>query len=122
MHQMRISTYQVSSVMLRSKKLEIQKKNVKSVKERILYNVSAFLHFLSLDDKHQIKVGEPFYPVAPNERGRQVWISRDQAFSVGDHDFTEFKRTPFCCNKDSDTWFQWQVILWWPYMRKFEEP
>jgi hypothetical protein len=34
MHQMRISTFQVSSVMLRSKKLEIRKKReVKTVKE-----------------------------------------------------------------------------------------
>jgi hypothetical protein len=30
MHQVRISTIQVSSVMLRSKKLEIRKKNVKT--------------------------------------------------------------------------------------------
>jgi hypothetical protein len=33
MHQTRISITQVSSVMLRSKKLEIRKKNVKTVKE-----------------------------------------------------------------------------------------
>jgi hypothetical protein len=33
MHQMHISTTQVSSVMLRSKKLEIREKNVKTVKE-----------------------------------------------------------------------------------------
>ena len=32
MHQMRISTTQVSSVMLRSKKLEIREKNVKTEK------------------------------------------------------------------------------------------
>jgi hypothetical protein len=33
MHQMRISANKVSSVMLRPKKLEIRKKNVKTVKE-----------------------------------------------------------------------------------------
>jgi hypothetical protein len=32
MHQMHISTTQVSSVMLRSKKLDIRKKNVKTVR------------------------------------------------------------------------------------------
>ena len=35
MHQMRISTTQVSSVMLRSKKLEIREKKVQIVKEPI---------------------------------------------------------------------------------------
>ena len=34
MHQMRISTNEVSSVVLGSKKLEVRKKNVKSVKSR----------------------------------------------------------------------------------------
>ena len=34
MHQMRISTNEVSSVVLGSKKLEVRKKNVRSVKSR----------------------------------------------------------------------------------------
>jgi hypothetical protein len=34
MHQMRISIIKISSVVLRPKKLEIRKKNVKTVKER----------------------------------------------------------------------------------------
>lgn len=53
-----------------------------------------FCTFLSLDDKHQIKVGEPGYPVAAVERDRQILVSKDQAFSVGDHAFTKFKITP----------------------------
>lgn len=54
----------------------------------------SFCTFWSLDDKHQIKVGEPGYPVATVERGRQVLVSKDQAFPVGDHDFIKFKITP----------------------------
>ena len=30
--------------------------------------------FVSLDDKHRVKVGEPNFPVASAERGRQVII------------------------------------------------
>ena len=33
--------------------------------------------FISLDDKHRIKVGEPGFPVAVAERGRKVLVSRD---------------------------------------------
>ena len=55
---------------------------------------NSFCTFLSLDDKHQIKLGEPGYPVAAVERGRQVLVSADKPFSVGDHDFTKFKITP----------------------------
>jgi hypothetical protein len=64
-----------------------------------------FCTFLSLDDKHQIKVGEPGYPVAAVERGRQVLVSRDQVFSVGDHDFKKIQDNTICCIKDSDTRF-----------------
>ena len=46
--------------------------------------------FISLDDKHRIKVGEPSYPVAAAERGRQVIVSSSETFVVGDHDFTKF--------------------------------
>ena len=30
--------------------------------------------FLSIDDKHRIKVGEPNFPVAAAERGRRVAV------------------------------------------------
>ena len=31
--------------------------------------------FICIDDKHRIKIGEPGYPVAAVERGRQVIVS-----------------------------------------------
>jgi len=43
--------------------------------------------FLSIDDKHRIKVGEPNFPVAAAERGRQVVVSMNKSFQVGDHNF-----------------------------------
>ncbi len=42
-----------------------------------------------LDDKHRCKVGEPGYPVAAVERGKNVVISKDTTFAVADHDFTK---------------------------------
>lgn len=39
--------------------------------------------FLSLDNKHRVKVGEPGFPVATAERGRRVLVGRDSAFQVG---------------------------------------
>ena len=44
--------------------------------------------FASLDDKHQIKVGEPGFPVAAAECGRRVLVSHDTTFEVRDHAFT----------------------------------
>ena len=43
--------------------------------------------FVSLDDKHRVKVGEPGFPAAAAERGR-VFVGRNTTFEVGDHDFT----------------------------------
>ena len=53
--------------------------------------------FVSLDDKHRIKVGEPEFPVAVAERGRRVLVSRDATFEVGDHDFTRMSIVPSVC-------------------------
>ena len=50
--------------------------------------------FICIDDKHRIKVGEPGYPVAAVERGRQVIVSQTETFAVGDHDFTRFLDHP----------------------------
>lgn len=50
--------------------------------------------FVSLDDKHRIKIGEPNYPVAAAERGRRVLVSQNESFEVGDHDFTKFSIIP----------------------------
>ena len=50
--------------------------------------------FISLDNKHRIKVGELSYPVAVAEHGRQVIVSSSETFVVGDHDFTKFSVIP----------------------------
>ena len=50
--------------------------------------------FVSLDDKHQIKVGHPDCPVAAAERGRQVLVHSSTSFQVADHDFTNMSITP----------------------------
>ena len=52
--------------------------------------------FLSIDDKHRIKVGEPNLPVAAAERGRRV-VSMNKSFQVGYHDFTKFSLVPSVC-------------------------
>ena len=53
-----------------------------------------FVTLVSLDDKHKIKVGEPSYPVAASERGKQVIVGSNQIMAVGDHDFTKLTITP----------------------------
>ena len=50
--------------------------------------------FICMDDKHTCKVGEPGYPVAAVERGRQVIVAKDKIMAVGDHDFTRISLTP----------------------------
>ena len=53
-----------------------------------------FSVFACLDDKHKVKVGEPGFPVAAAERGRQVLVHSSTSFEVGDHDFTKSSITP----------------------------
>ena len=43
--------------------------------------------FVSLDDKHRIKVGEPGQPNAAVKHGRRVLV---ETFEVSDHDFCKF--------------------------------
>lgn len=50
--------------------------------------------FVSQDDKHTIKVGEPEYPVAAVDRGKTVLVGLNEKMVVGDHDFTKFTLTP----------------------------
>ena len=70
-----------------------------------------FCTFISLDDKHKIKIGEPGYPVAAAERGRRVPVREDEYFTVGDHDFTKFSLVPsvvFLINvpeEITDSWY-----------------
>ena len=51
-------------------------------------------HLVSIDDKHKIKVGEPGYPLAAAERGKQVLVGSNQVMAVGDHDFSKSTLTP----------------------------
>ncbi|CAB4000679.1 Hypothetical predicted protein [Paramuricea clavata] len=53
-----------------------------------------YCSYISCDDKHTIKVGEPGFPVASAERGKQVLVDMNTKFQVGDHDFTKFKFIP----------------------------
>ena len=46
------------------------------------------------DDKDHCKVGEPQYPVATMERGKQVLVAVGKALHVGDHDFTKCSLIP----------------------------
>jgi len=43
------------------------------------------------------KIGEPGFPVAVAERGRQVLVKAGTTFQVADHDFTKFSITPSVC-------------------------
>ena len=73
--------------------------------------------FVSLDDKHQIKVGEPQFPVAVAEHGRRVLISCDTTFEVGDHDFTCMSIVLSVCfitdNPESvkSSWYTGKVLI-----------
>ena len=49
---------------------------------------------VSMDDKHKIKVGEPSYPLAAAERGKQVIVGMNQVMAVGDQDFSKCTLVP----------------------------
>ena len=73
--------------------------------------------FICDDDKHRIKVGEPGYPLAAAERGRQVVVSLNQSFQVGDHAFSRFSLIP-SVNLEVDipesvdgSWYQGKVFI-----------
>ena len=53
-----------------------------------------FTTFVCQHDKHTVKVGEPGYPVAAVERGKQVLVGLNQRMEVGDHDSTKFSLSP----------------------------
>ena len=73
--------------------------------------------FLCIDDKHQVKVGEPGYPVAAAERGKIVLVSRDLKFEVSDHDFCKFSLIPSVClivdipDGITGSWYSGQVLV-----------
>ena len=47
-----------------------------------------------MDDKHCVKIGEPGYPAAAIERGKEVPVAKGTKLMVGDHDLTKLLMTP----------------------------
>ncbi|GBB99347.1 hypothetical protein RclHR1_00350003 [Rhizophagus clarus] len=47
-----------------------------------------------IDDKHRCKIGEPGFPVAAVEHGKQVVVAKNETFAVVDHDFTKCSLIP----------------------------
>ena len=73
--------------------------------------------FLSIDDKHRVKIGEPDFPVASAERGRQVIVPCGSQLLAGDHDFTKFSVVPSVVllteipEEFSGSWYSGQVFV-----------
>ena len=70
-----------------------------------------------IDDKHQLKVGEPGFAVAAAERGRKVLVRAGTTFEVGDHDFTKFSIIPSVSlfidipERIEEPWYRGQVYV-----------
>ena len=77
----------------------------------------SYVSFASQDDKHFIKAGEPGFPLAAVERGKQVLVSTGVPFCVGDHDFSKAKIVPsvtLLCNvpdKITDSFYSGKVHI-----------
>ena len=64
------------------------------IHERVFIDGQRSEPFLCLDDKHQIKIGDPHWPVAAAERWCRVLVVRNESLLVTDHDFTTFSIVP----------------------------
>ena len=58
-------------------------------------NIRDICCFICTDDKHKIDVGEPSFPLAAVPRGKRVLVAGNEAFQVGDHDFSTIDS---CCH------------------------
>jgi hypothetical protein len=73
--------------------------------------------FVCIDNKHRIKVGEPNFPVAAVERGREVIVSLNDTFTVGDYDFCKFSLIPSVIPlvdippTVADSWYRGDVFI-----------
>ena len=73
--------------------------------------------FLSIDDKHKVKIGEPDVPVASDERWRPVIVPVGSQLLAADHDFTKFSIVPsvILCpdipEKITGSWYDSQVMV-----------
>ena len=50
--------------------------------------------FICTDDKHKISVGEPNFPLSALPRGKRVLVGNNEAYQVGDHDFSTISLIP----------------------------
>ena len=46
-----------------------------------------------MDDNHSMKIGEPVYPLAVIERGKEILVAKGTKLMVGDYDFTKLLMT-----------------------------
>ena len=67
--------------------------------------------FVSLDDKHFIKVGEPGFPIAAVERGKKVLVSLQKKFEVDDHDFSNNFPLPLEWHLWLTSHKQWMILF-----------
>ena len=65
--------------------------------------VRDYCMFICLDNKHNVKIGEPDFPVASAKSGRRVPMAVNEPLQAGDHDFTKF------C-----------IIVYWQCLRRCE--
>ncbi|CAG2243120.1 unnamed protein product [Mytilus edulis] len=70
---------------------DIRRNNTEKYQKEFAIMYKPFCNFVCMDDKHKLKVGEPGYPVATVERGKQVIVAMEKK---SDHDFTKFSITP----------------------------
>lgn len=74
-------------------------------------------NFVSIDDKHRMKVGEPGFPLAAVERGKEVIVAMNETFVVGDHDFAKFSLIPSVTllvnipESFEGSWYKGQVFI-----------
>ena len=50
--------------------------------------VRDYCMFICLDDKHNVKIGEPDFPVVSAKSGMRVPMAVNVSLQAGDHDFT----------------------------------
>ena len=56
------------------------------MKKTFALKYRSYVDFICMDDKHTCKVGEPGFPVAAVERGKEVIISINMSSKVADHE------------------------------------
>ena len=66
---------------------------------------------------HRVKIGESNYQVAAAERGKRVFVNKNETFEVADRDFTKFSLIPSVSfivdipETVSDSWYDGKVLI-----------